>query len=66
MTTTDDEPMTLTETLVLAVLMRVAATLLERFNDEYDYHPTYGDWSPKSLRYEADYLTNYAQRELMP
>ena len=64
--TTTDEPMTLTETLQLVVLMRVAATLLERFNTEYDYHPIYGDWSPKSLRYEADYLTNYAAKELMP
>ena len=57
---TDDKPLTLTDTLVLAVLMRVTAQLLERFNREYDYHVEYGDWSPKSLRYEADYLTNYA------
>jgi hypothetical protein len=36
--------------------MRVAAELLEKFNNLYEYHRLNGDWSPKSLRYEADYL----------
>ncbi len=36
--------------------MRVAAELLEKFNNLYDYCPAAGSWSPKSLRYEADYL----------
>ncbi len=39
--------------------MRSAADLLEKFNDLYEYHRLNGDWSPKSLRYEADYLERH-------
>lgn len=36
--------------------MRAAAELLEKFNELYEYQRANGEWSPKSLRYEADYL----------
>ena len=44
----------------LIIDMRAAAAILERCNAAYDYHRTHGDWSPKSLRYEADYLEKNA------
>lgn len=34
--------------------LRIAATLLEKFNEAYE--GTMYAWSPEKLRYEADYL----------
>lgn len=45
---------------VLIVDMRAAAAILERCNAAYDYDPSAGQWSPQSLRYEADYLERNA------
>ncbi len=39
---------------VLIAEMRAAAVLLEKFNDIYEGNQY--EWSPESLRYEADYL----------
>jgi len=36
--------------------MRAIAVDLEWVNGLYDFALPYGSWSPKSLRYEADYL----------
>ena len=36
--------------------MRAVAALLEEFNALYLYGLAEGSWSPKTLRYEADYL----------
>jgi hypothetical protein len=36
--------------------MRAIAVELEWANQLYDYDTYTGQWSPKSLRYEADYL----------
>lgn len=44
----------------LIVDMRAAAAILERCNAAYDYDPSAGQWSPQSLRYEADYLERHA------
>ena len=44
----------------LIATLRAAALLLERANTVYDYHLTNGTWSPRSLRYEADYLEKNA------
>lgn len=44
----------------LIVDMRAAAATLERFNAAYGYDPSAGQWSPHTLRYEADYLERNA------
>lgn len=46
----------------LIVDMRAAAAILERFNAAYGYHPERGEWSPQSLRYEADHLEKERDR----
>lgn len=48
------DPMTSQEFLVAS--MRAVANILEQFNVLYLYGIEEGSWSPKSLRYEADYL----------
>lgn len=42
--------------------MRDAAVVLELFNGEYNYDLAAGSWSPRSLRYEADYLERHLGR----
>ena len=39
--------------------MRRIADELTWANRLYDYDPASGQWSPKSLRYEADYLEKH-------
>jgi hypothetical protein len=48
------EPLTAQEQLVAS--MRAVADTLELFNALYQYGIEEGQWSPKTLRYEADYL----------
>lgn len=37
--------------------MRATATMLEKFSDLYPYGPD--NWTPRRLRYEADYLEKH-------
>lgn len=55
-----DSPETVEDQAELIAILRAAAVLLEQANLAYDYHRLNGDWSPKSLRYEADYLERHA------
>lgn len=48
------DPMNSQEVLIAS--MRATAEILEQFNALYQYGIAEGIWSPKSLRYEADYL----------